>query len=518
MNQSNNLPAVLRSLVIYAICIPLAVWLGYIIAQQWDRSTFGILGVMALVLAAPIFLRWHQPILILSWNLGMVIFFIPGTPNIWMPMVCLSLGISVLHRALNNEVRFISAPQITWPLISLAAVVLFTAEMTGGIGLRSFGSDAVGGRRYFTVLVAIMGYFALTARRIPPKRAGLYVAIFFLAGCTSVIGDSIVFLPSAFNFIFAFFPANVYALSNGINTDFSVTRFSGVGMMAMAIFFFMLARYGIRGIFMSGRPGRLLFFLLFSVLVLMGGFRMSLITCILIFAIQFYLERLHQTKLLMVFIFMGLIMATLSVPFADKLPASFQRSLAFLPLKIDPEVKANADDSSNWRLIMWSAVLPQVPQYLLLGKGYKLSALDYQMVTTKGLAGLSAADWSSAIVGNFHNGPLSVVIFFGIWGVIAVVWFWTACVRALYDNYRYGDPSLRIANTFLFTYFVVKIIVFLFVFGALESDMLGFVGLIGLSISLNGGIRHPAKSPVQEAETRPIPAPNQPRFQPYYQQ
>jgi hypothetical protein len=220
----------------------------------------------------------------------------------------------------------------------------------------------------------------------------------------------------------------------------------------------------------------------------------------------------------MVFIFIGVIMATLCIPFANKLPYSFQRSLAFLPLNIDPETKANADDSSGWRLMMWKAVLPEVPQYLLLGKGYKLSALDFQMATTASLSGGSSAEnWSAAIVGNYHSGPLSVAIFFGIWGVIAVVWLWIACLRALYDNYRYGDPSLQTVNTLLLVSFIVKIIIFSFVFGGLESDILGFLGFIGFSISLNGGIRQPARATAQETETALIPAPTQPRFQPYYQ-
>jgi hypothetical protein len=517
--MNNNTPAVLRSLIVYAVCVPLAVWFGYLIAQQWDRSTLGIMGVVALVLAAPILLRWHYPILIFSWNLGMVIFFLPGSPVVSIPMIVLSLGISVLHRTLNSDARFISAPQIAWPLIFLAAVVLFTAKLTGGIGLRTFGSDAMGGRRYLAVLVPILGYFALTARRIPLERAGLYVALFFLPSCSGFIGDLAAFLPSSLYFIFAVFPASGYDMNNGDSGfDSGITRFAGMSYVGLNVFIFMLARYGIRGIFMSGRPGRLFLFLLFSVLILFGGFRLSVITCLLIFGIQFYLERLYQTRLLMLFIFMGIIMATLCIPFANKLPPAFQRSLAFLPLNIDPAIKANAESSSDWRLIIWKSLLPQVPQYLLLGKGYKLSALDYQMATTKPLeGGISAADWSATIVGNYHSGPLSVIIFLGIWGVIAVVWFWIASVRALYDNYRYGDPSLRSINTLFFAYFVVKIIIFLFVFGALDSDMGSFAGLMGLSISLNGGIRRPAKATTQETETPRVPAPNQPRFQPYYQ-
>jgi len=44
----------------------------------------------------------------------------------------------------------------------------------------AFGGEVAGGKRYFYLLLAIIGYFALTAQRIPRERANLYVALFFL--------------------------------------------------------------------------------------------------------------------------------------------------------------------------------------------------------------------------------------------------------------------------------------------------------------------------------------------------
>ena len=161
-------------------------------------------------------------------------------------------------------------------------------------------------------------------------------------------------------------------------------------------------------------------------------------------------------------------------------------------------------------------MLPSVPKYLLLGKGYALSQLDLQIATSTSFHYISDVD-SVDIVGNYHSGPLSVVIPFGIWGVIAIIWFWIACIRALYDNYHYGDPPLRNINIFLFAYFIAKVLSFLIVFGGLYGDMQGFIGIIGLSVSLNGGIRRAATKPVQAVAEAPIPVPAQPRFHPYFQ-
>ena len=95
------------------------------------------------------------------------------------------------------------------------------------------------------------------------------------------------------------------------------------------------------------------------------------------------------------------------------------------------------------------------------------------------------------MVGDYHNGPLSVILPFGIFGAIAFVWLLIAGLRVVYRNYRFGDPAYHHFNTFLFAYFAVKVVIFFVIFGSLHSDLPQFLGLLGLSISLNGGVAKP---------------------------
>src|SRR5208282_1446 len=267
----NNSAAILRTLITYAICIPLAIVVGFAavsVANSPSYANFSEFGMLALILSAPILLRWHHPLLVLSWNLPLTVFFLPGRPQVYLPMMAVSLGISVLQRAMNKDKRFISAPQITLPLLCLAAVVLVTAQLTGGIGLHSLGSEVMGGKKYVLLLAGILGFFALTARRIPPHQAGFYVALFFLAGCVSITSELIAFVPPSFYFIFLFFPPDSYAFAGSTGT----MRFTGVSAMCSVIFLYMLARYGITGIFRAGRPWRAATFILFSTLIFFGGF------------------------------------------------------------------------------------------------------------------------------------------------------------------------------------------------------------------------------------------------------
>jgi len=107
-------------------------------------------------------------------------------------------------------------------------------------------------------------------------------------------------------------------------------------------------------------------------------------------------------------------------------------------------VRVEAEGSMDWRINMWKALLPQVPQHLLLGKGYAISQEDWEfMGTDSAFHTTDSAEQGLALSGDYHNGPLSVILPFGIWGVIAFLWFLTAGGWALHRNFRCGDPRLE---------------------------------------------------------------------------
>src|SRR5437016_3744058 len=117
----------LRTLLIYSVCLPLAIFLGYMIGNSPDASTdihtyIGV-GLVLFLLLLPLLLRWHRFLLIASWNAAMLLYFIPGRPELFLALAWLSLLISVLQFIVNPRVRFISVPSVAKPLLFLAAVV-----------------------------------------------------------------------------------------------------------------------------------------------------------------------------------------------------------------------------------------------------------------------------------------------------------------------------------------------------------------------------------------------------------
>ena len=495
----SNASALFRSLMVYGLCLPLAVALGYLLATPLDYTSLTVVGIILFILMIPLFLRWHHVWLIAAWNTSAVLFFLPGRPAVWMGVAAVSLAIGVLQYTVNRNIKFLYVPSLTWPLLFLTAVVLVTARLRGGIGLRAFGSEIQGGRNYVALLMTVVGYFALTSRQIPPKRAGLYVMLYFLGVASVAIGELPRVLPSSSNFLFLVFPvmsANAL-LGQGsavAGPMLAWDRVTGLSNLGMGLFFLLLARYGIRGILLEpGKPWRLLALAACMAVALMSGFRLALLITAMTLAILFYLEGLHHTRLLPVLIVAALLGATLLTAFATHLPFGVQRSMAFLPIDIDPMARLSAQASSEWRLEIWRDVLPEVPQYLVLGKGYGFSGREMAMIHDARRGG--SLEETTELAGDYHNGPLSLLIPLGVFGMIGFLWFLWGGARALYHNYQFGDPAYSRTNAFLLALFCVKVIVFFVIFGGFAADLAQFAGLVGLSVSVNGGVAKPVAVP-----------------------
>jgi hypothetical protein len=485
-------------MIIYAICLPLAIILGYLIAGPMDYGSAVFFGTVLFMLVLPLLLKWYHPWLIVLWNTAITCNFLPGLLPGWALMAFLGFGVAVGHYILNRQRRFLEAPSVTWSLIFMAIVVAVTAKLRGGIGLKVLGDEAIGGKRYFLIWLSIAGYFALTSQAIPARRRTLYVTLFLLGAVTQVISEVASALGPAFHFVFMFFPADSgspFWEHRSINEEY-VTRFGGVASASMAVACALLARYGVEGVLNFRKLWRPVVFFLALFMMTLGGFRTFVILIGFLLLMTFWLEGLFRSRLMPMAVLGFLLMGGLVVGFSDRLPLSFQRCIAFLPVKIDPIARMSADASTDWRLEIWNYVLPQVPKYLLLGKGLGLDANDlasYESMGNNQVGGEVGGGFTLA--GDYHNGPLSVVIPFGIWGCIAFLWFVWASFKALQANYRYGDPEIRKLNRFLLCYFIAKVFMFFFVFGGFYGDITTFVGIIGLSVSLNGGVAKPAPVP-----------------------
>jgi len=243
-------------------------------------------------------------------------------------------------------------------------------------------------------------------------------------------------------------------------------------------------------------PWRSVLFFGGIVVGLFSGFRATFAFAGLLFAFQFMAEGLYKTKYLLIFTVALGLMGILLLPIANRLPLAVQRCLTVLPLDLDRAAIEAARGSTDWRLEMWRAIVPDIPTYFWLGKGYSIDPKDIyfsQMhISLKWIAPYE----SSLVAGDYHSGPLTLIIPFGIWGVVTFFWFCCAALRVLWRNFKYGDPDIQNINTFLFVYFLAQLVYYMFVFGAFYMDLAKFVGLVALSVAMNHGVASRAGAPV----------------------
>lgn len=492
-----NTVRVPRAHLILALCLPLAVLTGYFLAEPTEPGGVAIVTLVLSVLAAPLAIKYHHPLLLLGWNAAIGFLFLPGAPGLWMMLAFLSLGVAIVNRATDPDKRFLQAPATARSLLCFATIVVATALLTGGIGLRSFGSTHYGGRSYLEIAAAVAGYFALISQRIPVERAGFLVGAFFLSALTGVIGNLVYSAGPSFYFLYDFFQAG--GVMDQAMAEASlwhrIPRLGSLAPASLGVLCWLLARYGVRGTLDFAKPWRPALLLLAFVACLFSGFRSSLLLFLLTFMAVFSLEGLWRTRAVPILLLAGLASLAVLLPQSDKLPAPIQRCLSFLPVRIDPAVADEARYSTEWRLNMWRMLQPQIPRYLIKGKGYTFDASDLARAETASEANFNNGEGVAAVAMEYHNGPLSVLIPFGILGMLAFTWFIGAALVVLYRNYRFGDPALRRTNTLLLAAFASKTAFFFVIFGALHAELFWFTGILGLSVSLNGGVSQPVAEP-----------------------
>ncbi len=197
------------NILLFIILVPLALVFGWVIASPLDYTGAAVFGLILATLLSPVLIRHHHPIAVFCWNAFLSAMFLPGDLPLWVLMAFVGVGFGILHRIVDRKVVWVNIPSLNWTLAILGAVVLLTAQATGGIGLRAAGGSSYGGKNYLLVLGAIMGYFALSSSRIPVEKAGRYTGLFFLPALTAVVGHIAFALGPAAYWLFYFFPSDL---------------------------------------------------------------------------------------------------------------------------------------------------------------------------------------------------------------------------------------------------------------------------------------------------------------------
>jgi hypothetical protein len=473
----------LRPLLIYGAILASAVLLGITLTSRFDYQSLAFLAGIFGLLVSPLLLRWHLFIMFGIWNSAMGLYFLPGQPPLWLLWALVSLTLVWIERSFFRDREFVNVTLLTRALGLFAAVVIVTMIARGGIGIRWIGSgELAGGRKYLYILGAMLGYFAMSLKPVPAERANLFIGLYFLGGLVAFIGPLSVWLGPPFDRLqYVFHP------SEGVLASDGMFRVKGLSTVGMGIVGWLLSRYGFGGVFHQRR--------LWRPLLLVGGMGIGLLsgyrTLLVMFAVTlgglFFLEGWHRTRWLWAWIMAGLVCLAVAVPITPHLPPPIQRAIAFLPLPVDPSVRFDAEGTIEWRYGLYDALADDVPRYFWLGKGMTINTLDMDWAET--LSRFGGKQWDySYITGEHHNGFFSVIIAFGVWGLLAFAGFIGVGFWVLLQNYRFGEERLRSVNGFLLLNYIGWVLLFFSYWGTLYWSMRDFAGILGLAVALNGGM------------------------------
>ena len=198
---------------------------------------------------------------------------------------------------------------------------------------------------------------------------------------------------------------------------------------------------------------------------------------IAIFSISFFLlirillnKRIDVIKLIKKVGIILVLAYVIVLLFVGVFPYSFQRSVSFLPfINVEESALTDASGSEDFRILIWRSVIDVIPKYFILGKGVTFSSDYFRWI--EGTEPGSIEDF--VVTGNLHNGPLSLVISFGIFGffVAISIFFCTIIDINKVKKKVWFLPNLKSYFITIYSLFVVEVFVFIFIYGDLNKTL-----------------------------------------------
>lgn len=372
-------------------------------------------------------------------------------------------------------------------LLFLNLLYLVTVFLRNPVGVNALGSERVGGRPYYMVIIACMLYWVYLRISVGP-RLGFYLPIISLAGAFVAFMIWLVsyVVPGAAQFISKFYTGVDFGLllaeyREGPASEETFSRLGAMGNFGFAAVCLLIAYFRPLTLLSPVYFWRFCAFAMSSLAMMMGGFRSKLFTAGLYFLGISYLRgglidtiRAAILGLMAVLILLGIQMSGV-LP----IPLAIQRTLSAIPIPVDWDysVVSDARGSSEWRFEMWREILTEDKwiENKFLGDGFgftraQLAMMQAEMLGTGGFIDGSESE-SQKIQGAYHNGPLSAIRYVGVVGLILyLILAFTLAFKSLKLVRRsMGTPYQPWGFLQIPTFF--SPFLFIFVFGQYDSSL-----------------------------------------------
>ena len=436
----------------------LALHLGSSAGAGSNEGFLFIAAVVAVIIA--IIMRANVWFLIpLSWPLANQISGIPGTPPLRSVMMVYAFGVFLVLKALK-VVR--TKNQYNWVdyLLFVNIAYLVVAYIRNPVGTESMGLDKIGGRPYFETVFFLCGYWVIghvtiTARQASRAPLFLILGDFYNAFMGKFVGSG---EGEGFEM-----PAGGFDIGRE-------TYLSGAGAQTAR------ALYSLYSPITTLNPihfWRFLFAALSILAVLKAGYRSLLSGIGFFFILSVYFRHGIWSVLRISFAILPFICIVLIAQGTMiELPNSIQRSLCFLPAKWNPNVVAEAENSTEWRHQIWDNVRKSGTKYIndwWFGDGFGMTRVQLRESSNS-----NDSQENLTLAGNYHSLPLSAI------HVVGYVGFSLFCVF-LFGVLIYAWKLIRLTKGtpfFALTLFIglpviINTVFDLLVTGFFEGSLLG---------------------------------------------
>jgi O-antigen ligase len=354
-------------------------------------------------------------------------------------------------------------------LIGFMLLVLATG-MARGFGIRFFGSDLWGGYIYVKLILASLVVFTLPTIPLSNGEWRAAIVAMGLLSLIPTIANLLVMGGFSYNIIQLFVQTgqSVAEEMSYAQNGIGVGRLTTAGMSAQFILLSVLALQPARKIFDLRSPwvGLLVGFTI--ILSVFSGFRLmtaSLLICLFIAA---WLQRMFAPKYVILGAAASLVLLATIYQVSDILPPSIQRSISWLPgIQISQVASADAAGTVSWRLELWQDAVSEIPSYFWLGKGFAFNGEALQQTV---MMDPDSPQWA-LITGAYHNGYLSLLLLFGIGGLLlGLALLITIAIRHLkITRQRWNNPSLHRVHQAFLTFTLASLLIYLTVYGDVSA-------------------------------------------------
>ena len=370
-------PLKVALLLLFVLSAPLAIWLNAEFIAGNPTPLYVLFALLAILLY--VFGLKSRCWLTIPFCMGMQgnLNFLPIRFSMLELATLGTFSSALFYYVMGNRKKIVLGPAVQRiPIFVLSSIVLFHWLKTGSIGLRTFGSDSIGARPIFSILIACLSYFLILYLGRDDSTSLRLVPWLYLGGCSiDFFCQTITFVsPGLASSVFRIYSAvNLESYFNMMGSDMGggIVRLGAINQFVIALSVALISTFRPSSWIVPSRiwvPFALVGCLLGS---LFGGFRSGVSTLALhVIAACFATMR----SLVLVIIFLGLafciILAGAHGTLID-LPLSMQRTLSVLPGKWDTRVVASTEGSNDFRTkileIYWS---DYAMKNMLFGSGW----------------------------------------------------------------------------------------------------------------------------------------------------